>query len=179
MRTFSALFLLSFVLTICSNAQDNPSPEQVVQAAHQLADLSQNGPYVLTATVVVNAGSPGKETSGRLTIYRDHDHSRAELQIAGYDEVRVAVGDKHYIAIEQYLLFTTGLERFDQSWDPLEWEGGLSGRKAWYGEPKKETRDGGEAWCFDQHTRPGVQGKTEICIGASPQVLLERNGSGK
>lgn len=179
MRTFSALFLITLLFTIDSHAQDTPSAEQLVQAAHQLADLSQNGSYVLTATVVVNPGAAGKETSGRLTIYRDHDRSRTELQILNQQELRVSTGNKTYIMKGQYLESVMGLAGFDQSWDPLYLESPLTIKSSWYSKPAKDSRNGIEAWCFDKHRGQGVQSKNGICIGSLQRVLLERSGGGK
>ncbi|HEU4413497.1 MAG TPA: hypothetical protein VFT65_01845 [Candidatus Angelobacter sp.] len=55
--TFTFLFLL---LAACAFADDKPSAQELLDAAHRTADLSSLGSYVITARVVVNAGTEKK-----------------------------------------------------------------------------------------------------------------------
>src|SRR6185503_11144066 len=75
------LAVLWYVVLVSAFAQQTPDSQQLVDAVHKASDLSQLGPYVLTARVVVNPGDNKREQVGTLTISRDHDLSRDELKI--------------------------------------------------------------------------------------------------
>jgi len=55
--TISLLFCCATILfAATSAAQATPTPQQLIDAAHNRADASQLLPYVFTADVVVNPG---------------------------------------------------------------------------------------------------------------------------
>lgn len=172
-RPYALALLFIFCLTLQANPQDKPSPEELLQAVHKNADLSQNGPYVLTATVVVNPGDKKRERSGRLTIYRDHDRARTELQMPDFQEVRVMLGDKTYAGKGQFVLFATTLQNFDQSWDPTRSLTPLPPAGAKFGRVEERKVNGRDAFCFDRHGADGV------CIDASEPLLLDRGAGDK
>ncbi|HET6935234.1 MAG TPA: hypothetical protein VFI72_10370, partial [Candidatus Angelobacter sp.] len=167
-RLYSLALLFIWCLALQANPQDKPSPEELLQAVHRNADLSQNGPYVLTATVVVNPGDKKRERSGRLTIYRDHDRARAELQMPDFQEVRVMLGDKTYAGKGQFILFATTLQNFDQSWDPTRSLTPKLDQNVGYGKSEEKKVNGHDAVCLDRHGADGV------CVDPAQLVLLDR-----
>jgi len=150
--------------------QQTPSPEQLMQAAHKVADLSQAAPYALTATVVLNPGDAKKETTGRLTIYRDHDRSRVEFETAGYHEIRIQDGKKRYVTPGPSFLFVSDLSDFDQSWDPSPRDRKIDPGKIKFGKVVKKIIDGRQTMCFD---RDLDRFKSTLCVDAGSSVLLQ------
>src|SRR5437868_5346752 len=49
--------------------EDLPQPQQLIQAANEISNISKIRPYILTATVVLHPDTQNQK-SGRLTIYR-------------------------------------------------------------------------------------------------------------
>ena len=96
--------------------KDKPSPQELLDAAHETADMLKADPYVLTATVVVNPGN--KEITGALVVYRDREKARLDLQIAGRNETRVSIGKKDYVDPQRILIGGTWLNEFYWVWDP-------------------------------------------------------------
>jgi TonB family protein len=168
--------ILAFALTAPSFAQQPSTPEQLLDAVDKKVDLSASGPYSLTATVVSNPDNPKKQQSGQLRIDRDHDRFRVELSMPGYQEVRLALGDKRYLPKGQGTLFVTGLANFDRSWNPLREDLIPQSEKATYGNVSQKKIGGRGALCFDK-TR-GVakaSAKTRYCIDPERSVVLRRD----
>src|SRR5882762_834214 len=74
-----------------------PDAKLLLQSAHQASDPAAVLPYELHATVVINPGTE-VEKKGQIAIYRDHDRSRTELRIEDYQEVKLTLSNKLYIA---------------------------------------------------------------------------------
>ena len=73
MKTLMASLLFCYAtvpFAVDGVAQETPAPQQLIDAAHKASDLSQLGPYILNANVVVNPGDKKNEKTGRLTIAR-------------------------------------------------------------------------------------------------------------
>ena len=171
--TFTFLFLL---LAACAFADDKPSAQELLDAAHRTADLSSLGSYVVTARVVVNAGDSRKERVGNLTISRDHDLSRIELNMDGTDEVQIQRDQLRYIVPSRRLLRASGLVHFDESWDPLSSGVTESYDKYSLGKAHSETVGQQLAWCFDMTTTyMQFRSKEKLCIDATRRVLLLRS----
>lgn len=154
-------------------AQQPATPEQLIQAVHKVADLSQAGPYLLTADVVVSPGDPKREKTGHLTIERDHDRSRFEFQLGDYREVRTTIGNKTYFPAGSSLLFGTGLNYFDRSWDPAL-DRGVHTEKISVGKVATKMLNGQEARCFNAQT---ADSKRDLCIEADHPLLLRSRAS--
>ncbi len=153
-------------------AQEIPAPEQLMTAAHKVSGISQAGPYVFSATVVINPGDKKNEKAGRLTISRDHDRARVELEIGGLRETRVFLGDKQYAMPGQGFLFATGLNTFDQSWDPVQAKRFHFAPTYTFGHVSRQRDHGVDVWCFD---RIQAQGKDKLCFDPARSVLLTEN----
>jgi hypothetical protein len=92
--TFAILFLITCFGVVRSQA---PSQSlELIHAANAASDLSKIEPYRLDAEVIVNNGHGG-ETRGRLTIFKAHEKSRAELEWANYKELTVVLGNSLYV----------------------------------------------------------------------------------
>lgn len=160
-------------LALPAFAQQPPTPEQLLDAVHKNADLSATGPYTLTATVVGNPGKDAKPQNGQLRIDRDHDRLRVELDMPGYREVRLTLGDKLYVSKGQGTLRAAGLAEFDRVWDPLYHEPGSLPIQVKNGKLSRKTVQGVEAECFDEKNKNGL--KTHFCIDPARSVLLSKD----
>lgn len=160
-----------------SSARDEQAidPQQLLDAAHKVSDLSPLGSYVLTARVVASPGDSKRERIGTLTISHDHDLSRVELKIDGKDEVQIHRNHVSYVVPSQTLLPASGIIGFDQSWDPLRWRETGSGDKYQLGKAHAENIGEHRAWCFDKKTTYMKFTSTEkLCVDASLPGLLRR-----
>jgi TonB family protein len=169
------LAVLWYVVLVSAFAQQTPDSQQLFDAVHKASDLSQLGPYVLTARVVVNPGDNKREQVGTLTISRDHDLFRDELKINGKDEVQIRRNHVSYIVPSQTTLFASGLLGFDKNWDPLSWKD-MEGGQYKLGKAHAETVDGHQAWCFDKKTTYLKFTSTEkLCVDVAQPILLRRS----
>jgi len=175
----SLLFLCGTMLfTVVGAAEDIPTPQQLIDAAHKASDLSQAGPYILKADVVVHSGDKQNEKTGRLTISRDHDRARVDLEVGDLHETRVFLGDKEYAVLGQSALFASTLFRFDQSWDPARPEK-FSHRtlmKYKLNHVRRERIHDVDAWCVDKISE---RNKDRMCFDAARSVLLLEDLGGK
>src|SRR5882724_10417308 len=103
---------------MAASAQQAPSPQQLLDAAHKATDLASAGAYILQATVVINPSDPKVERRATLTVVRDHDRARLTLESDGRSEERVVLGAKQFFLLGQGSLAAMGLKDFDYSWDP-------------------------------------------------------------
>lgn len=169
------LCALLLCLTLIASAEQTPTPQQLLDAAHRASDLTSLGSYVLHANVVVNPGNRD-ERRGKLTISRDHDRARISLEFPGHTEERVISGDKVYIHPEQWMLFAAGLSEFDQSWDPgRPQKFSIRGRSS-YRNVHAEKSHERDAWCMDEKFEVG---KNWLCFDAATSLLLRDGSSGK
>jgi TonB family protein len=163
-----------------ASADQAPSAQQLLDAAHKVSDLSPLGPYVLTARVVLNPGDSKREHAGTLTISHDHDLSRVELKIDGKDEVQTRRNHASYIVPSQTMLPASGLIGFDKSWDPLHWKEMENDDKYKLGKVHAENIGEHRAWCFDKKTAYMKFTLTEkLCFDATRPRLSRRGASTK
>jgi hypothetical protein len=81
------LALLPLCLGLVSaSAQQTPSAQELLDAAHKATDLAAADPYILQATLVVDPNNPKTERRGTLTIIRDHDRAHLTLESDGRTE---------------------------------------------------------------------------------------------
>jgi hypothetical protein len=165
-----ALFLLLLCVVLCSRSQlfseDNAAadPRALLRSAHEVSGLVDAMPYQFQGTVVFNPG-PG-EVKGQITIYRDKERSRLDLQMGSYRESRLVLGNKLYI-VRSTSFPAPGMNRLtdaDRAWDRLVQDGdatlgGVSHKKVL----------NTQADCFEVK---GEQ-KHRLCYDPSRKVLLE------
>jgi TonB family protein len=167
-----ALLLLCSGL-VSASAQQAPSAQQLLDAAHKATDLSSLGPYVLHATVIVNPGDPKIERDAKLTIVRDHDRARFTLESDGRAEERVVLGSKQFVVPGQGTLAGMGLANFDQSWDPGRPPQFATHETVSFGRVHRQKIQGHDAWCFDRKAKF----KSKLCFDAATSVLLREDPS--
>src|SRR6266567_1054028 len=179
MKTFLPSLLLfgaTVLFTVAGVAQVVPTPQELIDAAHKRADASQLIPYVFNANVVVNPGDKKNEKTGRLTISRDHNRARVELEIGELRETRVFLGDKAYVVPGQSLLSVAGLDRFDQIWDPAQSQAFHMRSKYKFGDVQRKRMHSVDALCFD---RIFEDRRDHVCFDPNRPKLLQESSSGK
>ena len=162
----TAVFILGLM---SASAEQPPSAQQLLEAAHKATDLSSYGAYTLQATLVVNPDNPKFERRAKLIIIRDHDRARFTLESDGHTEERVALGAKQYVVPGQGALSAMGLRDFDYSWDPGRPPHFKTNERPSFGDVRKQKIQGKEAWCFD---RKLPQAKTKLCFDAAKSMLV-------
>lgn len=172
-RKLLALLML-WIGFLSASAEQAPSPQQLLDAAHKATDLSGLGGYILHATIVMNPGDPKLERQGKLTIVRDHDRARFTLESDGRTEERVILGPKQYIPLGQETLSGMGLKGFDYSWDPGRPPQFETNQKTSFGQVRRQKIQSRPAWCFDQKA---PQSKTKLCFDAATSILLHEGSS--
>lgn len=157
-----------------ASAQQAPSAQQLLDAAHQVTDLASAGAYTLQATLVVNPGNPKFERRAKLLIARDHDRARFTLESDGHTEERVVLGAKQYVVHGHGTLAAMGLGDFDYSWDPGRPPQFETNQRPSFGDVRKQKIQGKEAWCFD---RKLPQAKTKLCFDVAKSILLHEGSA--
>jgi hypothetical protein len=146
-RGFSHPLLIMVVLAAAvAESETRPAPQELISRAHQLADLSSLGPYVMTADVIVNPGSK-QEQAGRLVVHRDAAKARVDLEFGNRVDSRVTVGPRVYYDPMAVLIGGDWLNQIDRAWD--------SGVPVWRGEASYKLEKlssshigGRDAWCM-------------------------------
>jgi hypothetical protein len=147
-------------------AQDGPADARaLLHNAHESSGLSKLGSYELHAVILINPGRPSQK-KGKITIYRDKDRSRTDLEIEEYREVKLTLGNKLYVARSAPMPIPglTWLTETDRAWDRLVDDG-----DAKLGEVSQKKVQNMQTQCFDvkgpQHHR--------LCFDPASKVLLE------
>jgi TonB family protein len=172
-RIFLALLLVCFGFMSVS-AEQPPSAQQLLDAAHKATDLASADAYTLQAALVVNPGNPKFERRAKLMIVRDRDRARFTLESDGHTEERVVIGAKQYVVPGQGALSAMGLRDFDHSWDPGRPPQFETNQRPSFGDVRKQKIQGKEAWCFE---RKLPQSKTKLCFDAAKSILLHEASS--
>lgn len=160
---------------VSASAQQAPSAQQLLDAAHKATDLSSLGSYVLHATIVMHPGDPKLERQGELTIVRDHDRARLTLESDGRTEERVVSGSKEFVVPGQGTLLILGLRKLDYDWDPGRPPQFATHETFSFGSVRRQKIQGREAWCFDRKAKF----KTKLCFDAATSVLLHDGSNEK
>jgi hypothetical protein len=173
-KKLSVLLLLCLGL-ISASAEQHPSPQELLDAAHKATDLSSAGVYILQATIIANPGDTKAERLGKLTIVRAQDRARLTLEWDGRTEERVVSGNKQFVVPGQGTLIALRLGKFDYNWDPGRPPQFATHKAFSFGSVRKEKVLGLEAWCFDRKAKY----KTKLCFDATKPVLLYEGSSEK
>jgi hypothetical protein len=160
---------------VSASAEQVPTPQQLLDAAHKATDLSSLGAYVLHATIVINPGDPKLERQGKLTIVRDHERSRVTLESNVRTEERVILGSKEFVVPGQGTAVVLGLRKLDYSWDPGRPPQFATHETFSFGSVRRQRIQGREAWCFDRKAKF----KTKLCFDAVTAVLLHDGSNEK
>jgi TonB family protein len=167
-RKRNALFvlILFFIATACL-AQDTLSASDLIASSNSASDLSKLGPYRLKAIIVVQGSK--QEATGTLTLDRDHDNARQELEFTDYHEVNITRGDQDYLSRKPYVPvdFSARLRKFDQLWQVT------LPPQAQPGPVARARVQGAQALCFDLHPEKDLQ--TRNCFDPATHLLISRN----
>jgi hypothetical protein len=172
MKTKILFFLLPCVVVLCTfasllRAQSAPLPDarQLLQGAHEVSGLTQVLPYSVHAAIVINPGE-SNEKKGQITIYRDQDRSRTDLQVEEYREIKVTLGNKLYIwrSTPAPVPALGRLAETDHTWDRLAEDG-----EAKLGDVSRKKVQNTSAVCFEVK---GEQ-RRHLCFDPARKVLLE------
>lgn len=164
------------IVTVGAARDDRPAAQQLLDAAHKASDLSVLGPYVFTGQFVVDPGGK-KELKGRLTIYRDGDRERADLEIGGAKDSRLTLGRKSYYDPQRLLVAVTRIAQLDRTVDP-KWAGlpGMFPTNYKFGDVKPGKVHESPAWCVE---RTNGARKSRLCFDAVRGVLLSEDSDKK
>jgi TonB-like protein len=167
------IFFLACLTPWSSLAQQAPTPQQLLDLAHNAEDLSSLEPYVLTAEITLNANDKKRQQTGHLTLIRDHDRARVELEIGDSREVRTFIGSKEYVLPGQSFLYTAKLYDFDHLWDPEAqiFRGIENGN---YVNVHQDKVSGRPAWCMERKTH---WGKESRCFDVQTSLLVRETDS--
>src|SRR5215475_15485997 len=79
--------------------ESSPTPQQLIELARKASDLTEIGSYRLQANVVLFFLGPktSKEVKGQITVFRDKDRYRSELQMGDFHESRLIKDNTLYI----------------------------------------------------------------------------------
>jgi len=172
MTNKNPLFLLILLLTGATALakDDTPTAQELIDAAHGASDLSKLGPYTMTGLVMLDPDGKHKP-QGYVTIYRDGDRTRVDLELDGQKDSSLTLGDKRYSDPQRDLLAVVRVGHLDRSWDP----GDASDVPVWihpkssFGAVKSSKSGAMPAWCVDKKT--GTR-KTRLCFDVLRGVLL-------
>jgi TonB family protein len=171
-----AALTAAFILGLMSaSAEQPPSAQQLLEAAHKATDLSSLIPYILHATIVMNPGDPKLERQGKLTIVRDHDRARVTLESDGRTEERVVSGNKEFVVPSQGTAVILGLRNLDHDWDPGRPPHFARRETFSFGSVRRQKIQDREAWCFDRKAKF----KEKLCFDAATSVLLHEGSNEK
>jgi hypothetical protein len=178
-KTRLLVLLLFCPGVISASAQQAPTPQQLLDAAHKATDIASAGAYVLHADVVINAGGQ-PEHHAKLTIYRDHDRARVTLESDGRIEERVILRGKQLVVPGHGTLEAIGLSAFDQIWNPIRRMKFANNTESTLGSVSAHKIHKRDAWCFDRKSPWEFSGKTNeikstLCFDAATAVLVRES----
>jgi hypothetical protein len=170
----TALLLAGF--STVAKAQDkttaNPALAEMIARSNALTDLSTAGPYELHAQIVVDPGSQHAQ-QGEITIDRDHDGSRMELQLGDFHQVEVfSQGARYVWRSRPYPVI--GLETLDGLEVALQLRSAFPPQTK-YSQENRRRVSGVPASCID--ARPPFEKKLRFCFDTRTGALLEASDS--
>ena len=166
--------ILSILVFLCASlalaaGQQPLTASQLASEANSLSDLAKLGSYRLKAIVAL--GNEKRGATGTLTLDRDQENSRQELEFTDYREITVVRGNTGYFQRNppMALYVAERLRRFDELWwveIPPESEVGTVSAAKVHGVP---------ALCFT--VRPEKNVHVRNCFEAATHLLLSRESS--
>jgi hypothetical protein len=150
----------------------SPGLPEMIARANAVTDLSTAGPYELRARIVVDPGSQ-HEQQGEITIDRDHDGSRMELQLGDFRQVEVfSQGARYVWRSRPYPVI--GLETLDGLEVALQLRTAFPPQTK-YSQGNRRRVSGVPASCID--ARPPFEKKLRFCFDTRTGALLEASDS--
>ena len=163
----SCVFLACFCELAAAQEIKSALPESIARA-NALTDLSAIGSYQLHAHIIVDPRS-AREQQGEITIYRDHNRSRLELQLGDFRQVEIiSAGTRYVWRSQQYpmigLQTLEGLEHVVQMRTVFPWNTKFS-------QGRKQMVKGVAAVCFE--AKGPYTGKMRFCFDQQRGTVLE------
>jgi hypothetical protein len=167
-------YVLPLYLLVCVGTafceEPRRTPQQLVELSRKATDLSEIGPYRLQAKIVLTPPDVAKEKSGQITVLRDKDRYRSELQIGGFRETRWIKDNMLYVDRSQLvpLPMTTLLGKLDRLW-----RANLIPSDAKVSAVSRQEGHGKDLECFE------IKGKSwshKSCFDRSTSVLVREDG---
>ena len=148
-------------------ADQKPDPSQLISAANKNSDLSTIPPHRLTGTVVLSPGARN-ESIGSITVYREQERYRSDVEISGQHRTWLHIGNKAYVAGSSPIVFM-GLEKLkdlENAWREPQ----PSSTTMKFGPSSKKKAANSETWCFKTNER-GYDA-LHLCFDATRQVMI-------
>jgi len=151
---------------------DSPALPEMIAKSNALTDLLAIGPYELHAQITVNPGSE-HEQQGEITIDRDHNGLRTELQLGDFRQVEVFSQEARYVwRSRPYPVI--GLETLDGLEVALQLRTAFPPQTK-YSQEIRRSVSGVPASCID--ARPPYEKKLRFCFDTRTGALLEASDS--
>jgi len=154
--------------TLAGHAADKkPDSSQLISAANTNNDLSTIPSHRLTGTVVLNPGTQ-IERIGSITVYRDQDHYRSEIEISGQHRTWLQIGNHVYVSASSPIAFM-GLEKLnnlENAWREPQ----TNSTTVKFGAFSRKKVPNSETWCFNAKQRD--YDALHLCFDAIRQVMI-------
>jgi hypothetical protein len=147
-------------------ADTKPDPSQLISVANKNSDLSSIPSHRFTGTVVLNPGAQN-ESIGSITLYREGERYRSEIEISGQHRTWLHIGNKAYVAGSSPIFFM-GLEKLtdlENAWREPQ----ASGTTMKFSALSKKKVANSETWCFKASERDYEV--LHLCFDATKQVM--------
>jgi hypothetical protein len=148
-------------------ADKKPDPSQLISAANTNSDLSTISSHRLTGTVVLNPGAQN-ESIGSITVYRDQDRYRSEIEISGQHRTWLQIGSHVYVSTSSPIAFM-GLEKLNNLENAWREPQANSTTMKFGGSSRKKIQNS-EIWCFNAKQRD--YDPLHLCFDAIRQVMI-------
>jgi hypothetical protein len=158
---------VAVILAVLSGhaADKKPDPSQLISAANKNSDFSTIPSHHLTGTVVLSPGAQN-ESIGSISVYRERERYRSDIEISGQHRTWLHIGNKAYVAGSSPIFFM-GLEKLTD----LEnaWREPQSGTTMKFGALSRKKVPNPETWCFKANERD--YDALHLCFDAGKQVM--------
>jgi TonB family protein len=170
---FILLLLIHGQLVSGFAQESSVAPQQLIELSRKASDLTEIGPYRLQANVALFFLGPktSKEVKGQITVFRDKDRYRSELQMGDSHESRWIKANMLYIARSRSTPVprATFLKQLDRLWRPslAPGDGNIS-------RTFKHKQHGKELECIEVKRQDSSSQK--LCFDPSTSALVTASG---
>jgi len=160
--------VVAILAALAGHAADKkPDPSQLINAANKNSDLSTIPSRRLNGTVVLSPGTQN-ESTGSITVYRDQDHYRSEIEISGQHRTWLQIGSHVYVSTSSPIAFM-GLEKLnnlENAWREPQ----ANSTTVKFGGSSRKKIPNSEIWCFNAKQRD--YDPLHLCFDAARQVMI-------
>jgi hypothetical protein len=162
-----AIIAAIFLFVTAVRASEKPDPNLLVKSANENSDLAKIVPHQFTGTVVLNPGARN-ESVGKITVYRDQDRYRTDIELAGQRHTRLIAGSKLYISNSSPIAFF-GLEKLNDMENAWREREVGNGKMKYAGMARKKVL-GMDAWCVNANYQDSDS--LRLCFDATSQLMI-------